>query len=189
MSPRSDQEIGKKEGERIALDYFLDAYEFTTGIRLGYIPIASDSERPDFVCETPSGDIVGVEITKVMVRPNIKGELVALGDAPRLGAYEASEAIFAAVEEKEAKRQSPDWKLPDNTILVLQVFDTDVQEFEAFLRNADLRGDFNAFGFREIWVANHDSVEAYGGVTLFGLHPAKWWGPHERWNHSAKPYG
>ena len=185
----SDQEIGKKEEERIALDYFIEAYEFTTGVQLHYVPFVSDSERPDFVCQTPTGELIGVEITKVMVRPNVKGELIALGESTQLGAYEATEAIFAAVEEKEMKRRSPGWSLPDNTILVLQVLDTNVDELEGFLLDADLRKDFQGFGFHEIWIANHGSVEAYRGVTLFGLYPEQWWGLHERWNQWEKPYG
>ncbi len=185
----SDQEIGKKEEERTALDYFLEAYEFATGITLRYVPFASDSERPDFVCQALTGELVGIEVTKVMVRPDIKGELIALGEFTTLEPYEASEAIFNAIEQKEAKRCSPDWKLPDNTILVLQVLDTDVDALETFLVNTDLRDDFHDFGFREIWIANFDSVEAYGGATLFGLYPKQWWGPHKRWNQSAKPYG
>jgi hypothetical protein len=180
----SDQQIGRKEEEGIALAYFLEAYQFTTGVHL-HPPLLSHSERPDFVCQAPTGELVGVEITKVMMPP-----LIPLSDSTQVYdyKYQASEALFAAVEEKETKRRSPDWKIPHNTILVLQIFDTD-DELAAFLLGADLRQDFQGFGFREIWIANHASVEAYGGVTLFGLYPEQWWGRYERWNQWAKPYG
>lgn len=180
----SDQQIGKKEEELIGLDYFLEAYEFATGVQLNYTPCVSHSERPDFVCQTPTAELVGVELTKVMMPP-----LIPLGDCTQLCMYDVSEALFAAVEEKDAKRRSVDWKLPNNTILILQVFGIDVDELADYLLDADLRQDFHGFGFREIWISNHGSVEAYGGVTLFGLYPDKWWGPHERWNQWAKPYG
>ncbi|HXM80759.1 MAG TPA: hypothetical protein VN929_02410 [Burkholderiales bacterium] len=185
----SDLEIGKKEEERIALDYFLDAYAFTTGAQLEYIPFASDGERPDFLCRTAAGEVIGVEITRVMVRPHIKGELIALGASTRLNALAASEAVFAVVEEKDRKRRSLGWRLPENTILVIHVLDTDVDELGALYASANLHDDFADFGFREIWIADCGSIEAYGGVTLIGLHPEQWWGPHERWNHFQKPYG
>jgi len=76
-----------------------------------------------------------------------------------------------------------------NTILVIQVLDTDIDELGAFYASVNLHDDFAEFGFQEIWVADCGSIEAYGGVTLIGLHPEQWWGPHERWNHFQKPYG
>lgn len=179
----SDQQVGKKEEELIALAYFLDAYEYTTGVHLDYTPIVSQSERPDFVCQAPTGEPVGIEITEVIVQRN------AVADSTQLCMYDVSEALFAAAEEKDAKRRSPGWRLPNNTILVLQVFGTDVDELADYLLATDLPEDFNGFGFREIWISNHGSVEAYGGVTLFGLYPNKWWGAHARWNQWAKPYG
>jgi hypothetical protein len=181
----SYQQIGKKEEEGIALGYFLEAYEFATGVQLKYTPLVSHSERPDFVCQAPTGELVGVEITKVMMPP-----LIPLADSTQQHQYkyEACKALCTVVEEKETKRRSPDWKIPNNSILVLQIFDTDY-ELAAFLLDAYLRQDFQGFGFREIWIANHASVEPYGGVTLFGLYPEQWWGPHERWNQWAKPYG
>lgn len=188
-APVNDQVIGKKELERESLGYFLEAYEFTTGIRLEYFPLASDWERPDFVCRTPGGEFVGVEITSVMVRPNVKSDLIALSESTTLDAFTASEAVFMTIEEKERKRLSPGWTLPDSTILVIEVFDTDVEELEEFLVDVDLKDDLRGFGFMEIWIANRGTVEPYGGATLFGLFPEKWWGPHECWNHWSKPYG
>lgn len=185
----SDLELGKKEEERIALDYFLDAYAFTTGNELEYTPLASDSERPDFICRSESGELVGVEITRVMVQPDVRSELVALGISRQLDGFQASEAVFAAIEEKDRKRCSPGWRLAEDTILVIQVLDTEVDALGAFYSGANIYGDYADFGFREIWIADCASIEAYGGVTLIGLHPPKWWGPHERWNHFQKPYG
>lgn len=55
-----------------------------------------------------------------------------------------------------------------------------------------LEGEFAAYGFTEIWVADlsPDEVDAYGGdIRLFGLHPQKWWGLHERRNRFRKPLG
>ncbi len=182
----SDQEIGKKEEERNALNLFLEAYEFTTQVSL---QVVADGEPPDFICRRPEGALVGIEFTKVMVRPDVCTELLIPGNRAGLEPYEASEAIYATIEEKDAKRQGPDWRLPDPAILVIQVMDTGVEELEAFFRDADIKDDFKGFGFKEIWIANHASVEAYRGVTLFGLFPDEWWGPHERWNQWEKPYG
>lgn len=173
----SDQQIGKKEEERTALDLFLEAYEFTTGVALQR---NADGERPDFICRKADGSLVGIEFTKVMAHPDYDAGLVA---------YEASEAIYAAIEEKDVKRQAPDWRFPEAAILVIQVMDTDVAELEVFFAHADIEDDFKHFGFMEIWIANYASVDAYRGVTLFGLFPGQWWGPHERWNQWEKPYG
>lgn len=173
----SDQEIGKKEEERIAFELFREAYQFTTGV---HFEVLADGERFDFICQRPDGSLVGIEFTKVMARPDY---------GAGLGAYEASEAIYAAIEEKDVKRQARGWRLPEAAILVIQVMDTDVEELEAFFAHADIEDDFKGFGFTEIWIANHTSIEAYRGVTLFGLFPGHWWGPHERWNHWEKPYG
>lgn len=173
----------------MVLDYFLSAYEFTTGVLLNYSPGASDNERPDFVCQAPDGELVGLEVTKVVLPPNVKRRLTTVGETTQLEAYHASEIIFSLVEKKDLKRRSPSWHLPENTILVIQVLDTDVDELETFLVDAELREDFRGFGFREIWIANFCSVEPYRSVTLFGLYPEKWWGPHERWNQGEKPYG
>ncbi|MFZ5512723.1 MAG: RES family NAD+ phosphorylase [Pseudomonadota bacterium] len=55
----SDRDIGRKEFERESLDYFLDAYGYANDIRLKYGPLASD-----FVCRTPTGEFVGIDIIK-----------------------------------------------------------------------------------------------------------------------------
>ncbi|MFQ5898889.1 MAG: hypothetical protein ACE5JN_11675, partial [Candidatus Methylomirabilia bacterium] len=132
----SDQEIGKKKEERIAFELFREAYEFTTDVRL---EVLVDGERPDFICRRPDGSLVGVEFTKVMARPSY---------GAGLGAYEASEAIYAAIEEKDMRRQAPDWRLPEASILVIQVMDTEVEELEAFFADANIKDDFKGFGFR-----------------------------------------
>ena len=79
----SDQQIGTKEEEGIALGYFLEAYEFATGVHL-HLPLLSHSERPDFVCQAPTGELVGVEITKVMMPP-----LIPLSDSTQLYDYKS----------------------------------------------------------------------------------------------------
>ncbi|MDO9559168.1 MAG: hypothetical protein Q7I89_05715 [Syntrophales bacterium] len=173
----------------MALEYFIEAYKFATGTKLLYIPFVSDSERPDFVCQTPVGDLVGVEITEVMMCWKIKEEISALGESDHLTAYQASEIIIDSIRKKEEKRSSPNWKFPDNLILFIQVLDIEVDELEKFLLSADLRKDFHGYGFREIWIANFDSVATYRSVTLFGLYPEQIWGPHDRWNQWEKPYG
>jgi hypothetical protein len=55
----SDKQQGRKEVERIELDYFLDAYKHTTGENL--ILIAS-GEQPDFICTRSNGENVGIEL-------------------------------------------------------------------------------------------------------------------------------
>ncbi len=53
----SDKELGKKIVEKEDLDYFLHAYELVTGEELSSRP----HERPDFICERPTGEEVGIE--------------------------------------------------------------------------------------------------------------------------------
>ena len=185
----SEREIDKKEDERYVLSFFLDAYERTTGVHLYCEPHFVNNESPDFICQSPEGAPLGIEITKVLIRPNIKSEITIPGQNVKLDAYAAAEAVLNAIKCKDKKRCSSHWHYPDSTILVIQLLDANLPEFESFLLNNDLRDDFQHSGFREIWVINHDSVESYGNASLFGLSPLRWWGSHDRLNHDQKPYG
>lgn len=55
-----------KDSEREYLQYFLSARTSATGEEL---TLVADSEAPDFVCKRPSGELVGVEHTRIEYNP------------------------------------------------------------------------------------------------------------------------
>ena len=89
---------------------------------------------------------------------------------------------------KRIRLRQSNWTLPDDSILVLQMFFHPTAEISSFL-TPDLQSDFDLYGFTEIWLADYTTVEPYGGVELFGLKPLKWWGYHPREDFLGKPYG
>lgn len=169
--------------EEEELDHFIEAYECTTGQRL--ILVRSE-EHPDFICARTDGTLVGVELTRgegdVKVMESIELEHGELDFG-----YSALEEVFWSIDEKERLRRG-DWTLPNNSILVVQMFFYPASGIESFL-TPDLQTDCAGYGFTEIWLADYTTVEPYGGVELFGLKPQKWWGYHERQDFLGKPYG
>jgi hypothetical protein len=153
---------------------FTEAYEFATGERL---EIASWRERPDFLCRRPSGRIVGVELTAVMPPTGF------WGDARPLTALET---LSDAIDKKEGKRRTGQWAQRRNTILVLQLHGRPLDDLARHLNDLGPK-EFTAHGFREVLIADHSELDAYGVVELFGLFPRRLWGHHERYR--GKPYG
>src|SRR6266550_3216685 len=60
-SKMSDQQIGKKMVEAEDLEHFFEAYDEVTGQRLSLL---EGGERPDFTCARPSGQKIGIELTR-----------------------------------------------------------------------------------------------------------------------------
>ena len=116
----SDQQMGKKENERIALCYFIDAYQWVTGEHLTEL---GSSESPDFICARATGQEIGVELTEVR-----RGLWDALWDRILDRKYEADaqvtlDRIFELVQDKDRKRSMNYGNWADKTILVLQLCD------------------------------------------------------------------
>jgi hypothetical protein len=57
----SDDDLGEKLVEEEELLQFLEAYETITGELL---TILNRGESPDFTCERPSGQVIGVELAR-----------------------------------------------------------------------------------------------------------------------------
>ena len=57
----SDQQMGKKMVEAEDLEQFFEAYGEVTGQRL---ILLEGGERPDFICARPSGQKIGIELTR-----------------------------------------------------------------------------------------------------------------------------
>lgn len=181
----SDQQMAKKESERIGLDYFIDAYEWVTGERLNQL---CSCESPDFICARATEQQIGVELTEVR-----RGLWDALWDRILHLKYEADaqatlDRIFELIQKKDNARSINYGNWADKTILVLQLCDCSLWSLRQFLTD-DIREDFSAYGFVEIWLADYTEIEAYRDIELFGLFPLKWWGYHRRENPYRKPYG
>jgi hypothetical protein len=179
----NDKELGKKTVEQEELNLFLDAHKYATGQRLA---VVGCGEPPDFICARLDGTHVGVELTRGDGDLKVMESIQQDQGEPRFG-YSAFEEMVWRIDEKERPRRG-DWTLPGNSILVVQTFFFPVADLEEWL-TPDLQADFGSYGFTEIWLADHTTVEPYGGVELFGLKPVKWWGYHPREDFAGKPYG
>ncbi len=180
----SDQEIGKKEVERMDLEPFLKAYEWVTGETIVFVVSA---ENPDFICERSNGEKVGIELTKLTRDPrDIFWENV-LNNKTHMDSYEAQEYIYYLIEIKEKARVKRYASRVPKTILVLQLVDGSLGTIENGF--AGRQADFTDHRFCEIWIADYSGLEAFGDIELFGLYPERWWGHHRRlWPH-RKPFG
>lgn len=181
----SGQDLGKKEDERSALHYFLDAYEWVTGeklIELGH------SECPDFVCARPTGEKVGVELVRVMRDPEMAQFERIIDRKYQAEPQGTLDRIFDLLDEKDDKRSNNYGHWANKTILVLQLLDCSILSLQPFLTD-DLKNDFADNGFVEIWLADYTGIDAYKDIELFGLLPSEWWGYHQRENPYQKPYG
>ena len=169
-------------GEMISLEQFIDARESAIGERL---KLVQGGESPDFICKKPNGEIVGVEFTQILHDVHSFEIKRVLGDDYETDNFGLFWAAYHAVLKKEEKRKKPHWRLPDSTILVLDMMEvTRIHHWPE-----EPEEGFDETGFLEIWLADHASIEPFGAVSLFGLFPDKYWGPHGQDYLFKKPYG
>lgn len=161
-----------KDSEREHLEYFLSARRYATGEEL---TLVADSEAPDFVCERTSGELVGVEHTRIEYNPERTEILQACraydGELDNFAVFWAAARSLA---NKERKRRKPHWKYPDATILVLDL--PEGYRFEDWPEDSSMSDEFSDSGFIEVWISDHSSIEESGEVTAIGLYPASIWG-------------
>jgi hypothetical protein len=179
----SDQYYWKKQNERGDLDWFLSAYAEATGQSLAAVDLG---EAPDFVCERENGERIGVELTKIIAPPETRRWHRLFGSgAMNLSADIASRILEAAVE-KAKRLPIGRWKTSE-AFLVIQLFDNPLSETHRGLAQID-SDDFAEFGFAEIWVADHSTIDAYDRVELFGIYPERIAGYYDL-TAGCKPYG
>ena len=180
----SDRDIGKKEIERDALAYFLQAYERVHAEPLSLI---GDAESPDFVCARPSGIVVGVELAR-LTRGRVELSLDrALYGRDELDPYVVQSLVLERVADKEQSRRDQYQHVVKECVLVLQLEEAAFENVQHALEQ--LRDALPPHGFSEIWVVDYSGLDAFGNVELYGLHPSGCFGLHERANRGAKPYG
>jgi hypothetical protein len=174
----------KKEREQNSLDYFLEAYERVTGEML---EVLEAIERPDFVCMRETGIKVGVELVNVRrshPKDILYGRIVEKLDF--MSPEHALEMIQSVGVNKEKKRNGLDWKLPEATILLIELWDIPLAQIASFISPAIIP-DLYSTGFEEIWLTDFTGLGAYGDVELFCIRPEDWAGYHRRMYQ--KPYG
>lgn len=182
----SDQDMGKKEIETSELYEFLEARELITSEKLNQI-IGLWTESPDFICVRPDGGLVGVELTKIMQdRDQVRSDVLRYGEA-RLDPYRVLETIHYQIERKDKTRADHYVKKVKDNVLALELVHGSLDPLEGSLEA--IQGEFESFGFTEIWIADFSGLEAYGDIELFGLHPRCWWGRHRRVWADRKPFG
>lgn len=174
----------RKEAEQESLDYFLEAYEKVTGETL---EVLEATERPDFICMRETGIRVGIELVKVRRgHPNdIQWDWIIEKRDFMLREH-ALEMIQAVGADKEEKRRESDWKLPEATILLIELWDVPLAHI-AFSITPTVLPDLYSTCFEEIWLADFTSLDAYDNVELFCVRPEDWAGYHRR--GLQKPYG
>jgi hypothetical protein len=96
--------------------------------------------------------------------------------------------IHSIIEQKAAKRASPGWRLPMNTILVVQLTDCSFHFPQSFDHEC-LAENYADCGFAEIWLADRTELDAFRAVRLIGLYPDRIWGLHYQPSFLQKPYG
>ena len=174
----------KKEQELEVLEYFNPIYEIITN---DILDVIEASERPDFICERKNGAFVGVEIVQVRRgHPNDVFYDRFINKNINLHPVEAIGIIQSLIYEKEIKRGTKGWKLPEATILVIQLKESPLWEIASLLTE-DWFPDIPTYGFCEIWLADFSEIEAYNNIELFCLFPKNLSGYYER--PAQKPYG
>lgn len=174
-------DLGKKLVEEEHLLQFLDAYETATGIAL---TIRTHAESPDFICAYPSGEYIGIELTRtahdyeMCVHDRIWTDRT-------LSSFDLLASVASIVATKEYKRRAQGWPI---TILVIELLDYSFESL-AWTSDRSLVADFSETGFREIWLADHSTLEPFRAVRLIGLYPSRIFGLHRRPSLEGKPYG
>jgi len=180
----SDQELGKKLVEGMELEPFLAGYELTTGSALSVVEIG---ENPDFICTRARGEIVGLELTKVMRPRDIARWQRILDRQEEMDLPDMLMEMQALIAQKEEARKARYVARAPQTMLVLQLVDGSLDTLMHLLDG--LKVEFKDHGFAELWLADYSGVEPYGDIELFGLFPNEWWGYHQRPWPDRKPYG
>ena len=180
----SDQEIGKKQVEGKELDPFLEAYEWTTKNALS---VVEGGENPDFICARATGEVIGLELTKVMRRHDIARWERILDRKEEMAPYDMLMELQTQLEQKEKARRARYVARIPETMLVLQLVDGSLDVLQHLLDG--LNDEFRDHGFAEVWLADYSGLEAYGDIELFGLFPDGLWGYHQRPWPDRKPYG
>lgn len=167
----------KKQQEGNNLDYFIEAYEYATGIKIEQV---EPSETPDFIWHKDDGTKIGIEVTRIQRSPEEAVNDKVFDNKLSMDTTEAYHQICAQIERKNGLAS-------DKLILVLQLMETNIHELIPELEAAP--EDFAKYDYMEIWIADHTGIEAYADVELFCLHPPEYWGFYERSNPTRKPYG
>lgn len=182
----SEYTIGqiKKAAEQESLTYFLEAYESVTGETL---EILESTERPDFICVRLNEARVGIELARVLRGDPNKVLCETLIDKQTFMSIDAALDIIQRIaNEKEVKRNKSDWKLPEATILVIELRDIALSEIKRYVTRQILPDLFEG-NFEEVWIADFSEIELYENIELFCIRPEKWRGYYSR--GIQKPYG
>lgn len=180
----SDQELGKKQVEGMEIDPFLEAYEWTTKSALS---VVEGGENPDFICARTTGEIIGLELTKVMRRRDIARWERILDRKEEMAPYDMLMEVQALLEQKEGARRAKYVARVPQTMLVLQLVDGSLDVLLHLLDGTN--DEFKDHGFAEVWLADYSGLEAYRDIELFGLFSDMWRGYHQRPWPDRKPYG
>jgi hypothetical protein len=86
--------------------------------------------------------------------------------------------VNVAIAKKEAKRKKAHWRLPERTILVLDLVDRSL--IGHWPEDPVPTDELGTTGFIEVWISDHSSIETHGEVAAIGLFPKDIWGSKDR---------
>jgi len=175
----------KKELESINLNYFIESYYELTGSEL---LMCVQQERPDFICQFPNDQKVGIELTKLMRDPRDKHWDSVLDGREFISADKALDNILNQILSKNDKLKENDWRFPNNTILLVELYAISIAELKPML-TAEYLSDAFSLNFREIWLGDYTQVEPFDSVDIFCIAPENMFGRHSNLNQNRKPYG
>jgi len=100
----------------------------------------------------------------------------------------ALDNILNQILSKSDKLKENDWRFPNNTILVVELYAISIAELRPML-TAEYLSDAFSLNFREIWLGDYTQVEPFNCIDIFCISPANMFGRHSNLNQNRKPYG
>jgi hypothetical protein len=165
---------------------FASAYRRATGITL---TVVSRPDPPDFICELPNGEIVGVELTQIRRSPDNAFWDRVLDYMDFMDPYDAFVEVGRLLDQKGKKL--PQFPTADDTnILVLISCEAEFDVLLRLLQDLPL-SDLEESGFDEVWLGEYAGVRqgAHREIELFGLYPEEFREVTGRPGYDQKPYG
>lgn len=176
---------GRREGDRLYREYdaivhFADARAAAIECKLSEIDHRQPpDDRPDALATCSALGEVGIEVADI--RPQMSEEelekLRKAGDDPMPPAT-ALQLVKEWITDKDKKRKEEGWGRPDNSILLLRVFQ-DIRAVRDELKKISHAQHIPENGFKEIWLIDAEysfwKDGEFMGAAIVCIHPEDRW--------------
>ena len=140
---------------------------------------------PDFLARDEAGNLVGIEIVRLKFHPDAMFWRRTYDREDWIDHNDAHWRIIEIPHDKESKLGKGSWPLCKRKILVIVLIDSTPEELAPNMET-DKPTDS---GFDEIWLADYNQVEPFGGVDLFPVAHHELEGVFDVASRDKKPYG